>query len=153
MLPSTASHFPIMICFPVDFQDFHVLVLVLRDEQTHSTGVGYIRDRALHCYCCFILLTQPGKQPTLALSMQALRLQRDPGASAHTSAADKGSHGERGDGVKMLICDKRQGKLVPPAARVISTVFGLTCYLKCTKEQPVVHRRHLEWRMDLREKR
>lgn len=64
------------------------------------TGAGYIRDQALCCYCCFMLLTQLGKQPTLALSIQAHGLQRDPDSSAHTSASDKDSHAARGDGVK-----------------------------------------------------
>lgn len=92
----------------------------------HTTGIGYIRDRALRCYCCFILLTQLGKQPTLALSIQAHRLHRDPDTSAHTSASDKGSHGASGDGVKMVIHDKVQGELVPAAAEVISRAFGRT---------------------------
>lgn len=54
-----------------------------------KTGAGYVRDEAFYCYCCFILLTQLGKQPTLALSIQAHRLQGDPGGSARTSASDK----------------------------------------------------------------
>lgn len=71
-------------------------------------------------------MTQLGKQPTLALSMQAHRLQRDPDSSAHTSASDKGSHGASGDGVKTVIHDKAQGELVPTAAEVISRAFGWT---------------------------
>lgn len=59
---NTVNYYPIMIRFSVDFQDFHVLVLLLDwKEETgrhiKHTGAGYIRDRALHCYCCFILLT------------------------------------------------------------------------------------------------
>lgn len=80
-----------------------VLLLYWKEEtgqHIKQTGVGYVTDRALHCYCCFILLTQLGKQPTLALSIQAHRLQHDPDGSAHTSASDKGSNGASGDGVK-----------------------------------------------------
>lgn len=100
-------------------------LLEQRDRQhIKQTGAGYIRDRALHCYCCFILLTQLGKQPTLALSIQAHRLQHDPDSSAHTSASDKGSHGASGDSVKKAIHDKVLGGFVPPAAEVISRVFS-----------------------------
>lgn len=125
---NTVNYYPIMICFSVDFQDFHVLVLLLdwNGETGQHIGVGYIRDRALHCYCCFILLTQLGKQPTLALSIRAHRLQHDPDSSAHTSASDKGSSGASGDGVKTVIHDKELGELIPTAAEVISRAFGRT---------------------------
>ena len=98
-----------------------------KKEMGQHTGAGYIRDRALHCYCCFILLTQLGKQPTLALSIQAHGLQRDPDSSAHTSASDKGSHGASGDSVKTVIHDKELGELVSAAAEVISRAFGCGC--------------------------
>ncbi len=125
---NTVNYYPIVICFSVDFQDFYVLVLLLnwKEETGQHAGVGYIRDRALCCYCCFILLTQLGKQPTLALSIQARRLQRDPDSSAHTSASDKGSRGASGDGVKTVIHDKALGELVPTAAEAISRAFGRT---------------------------
>lgn len=123
------NYYPIMICVSLNFQVFHVLVLLLYwKEETgrhiKQTGAGYIRDKALHCYCCFILLTQLGKQPTLALSIQAHRLQRDPDSSAHTSASDKGSHGASGDGVKTVIRDKALGEFVPAAAEVICRASG-----------------------------
>lgn len=69
-------------------------------------------------------MTQLGKQPTLALSIEAHMLQRDPDSSAHTSASDKGSHGASRDGVKTVIHDKALGVLIPTAAEVISRAFG-----------------------------
>lgn len=116
-----------MICFfPVDSQDFHVLVSLLnwKEKTSQHTGVGYIRDRTLRGYCCFILLTQLGKQPTLALSIQARRLQRDPDSSAHTSVSDKGFHRAIGDGVKTYMIKRALGELVPAAAEMISGVFS-----------------------------
>lgn len=127
---NTVNYYPIMICFSVDFQDFHVLVLLLnwKEETGQHAGVGYIRDRTLHCYCCFILLTQLGKQPTLALSIQAHRLQRDPDSSAHTSASDKGSHCAIGDGVKTVIHDKASaGRARPCSCRGDIQSVQLNC--------------------------
>lgn len=95
-----------------------------KDEAGQHTGAGYIRDSVLHCSCCFILLTQLGKQPTLALSIQAHGLQRDPDSSAHTDVSDKGSHGTSGDGVKMVTRDKAPGEVVPAATEVIFRAFG-----------------------------
>lgn len=63
--------------------------------------VAYIRELKRLCY--FILLTQLGKQPTLALSIQEHGLERDPDWPAHTSISDKGSRSESGDRVKMFI--------------------------------------------------
>lgn len=85
----------------------HVLVLPLnwKEEKDQHAAAGYIRDRTLRCCRCFILLTQLGKQPTLALSIEAHRLQHDPDSSAHTRASDKGSHCAIGDGVKTVIHD------------------------------------------------
>lgn len=69
-------------------------------------------------------MTQLGRQPTLALSIQAHGLPRDPDSSAHTSASDKGSHGASGDGVKTVIHDKALGELVHTAAGAISRAFS-----------------------------
>lgn len=127
---NAVNYYPIMICFSVDSQDFFYLVLLLnwKEETGQHTRVGYIRDRTLHCYCCFILLTQPGKQPTLALSIQAHRLQRDPDSSAHTSASDKGSHCAIGDGVKTVIHDKASaGRAHPRCCRGDIQSVPLNC--------------------------
>ena len=59
-----------------------------KEKTGQRTGAGYVREgerdrereRAFRCYCCFILLTQLGKQPTLALSIQAHGLQAWPEA-------------------------------------------------------------------------
>lgn len=115
------SNYDLFLFFPVDSQDFHVLVFLLnwKEKTSQHTGVGYIRDRTLHGYCCFILLTRLGKQPTLALSIQARRLQRDPDSSAHTSVSDKGFHRAIGDGVKTHMIKRALGEL-----EMISGVFS-----------------------------
>ena len=100
---NTVNYYPIMFLWTSRIFMCWLLLFHWKEEtgqHVKQTGVGYIRDGALHWYCCFILLTQLGKQPTLALSIQTHRLQRDPDSSSHTSASDKGSHGASGDGVK-----------------------------------------------------
>lgn len=75
---------------------------------------AYIRDRTLHCLCCFILLTQLRRQPTLALSTEAHGLQRDPAGSALAGASDKASRCAIGDGVKTVIRDKARARRAGP---------------------------------------
>lgn len=112
--------------FSVDCQDFLVLVSLFhwKEETSQHTGVCYIKDRTLHCYCCFSLLTQIGKQPTLALSIEVHRLQPDPDSPAHTGVSDKGFHRAAGDGVKTYMIKQALGELVPAAVEMISRVFS-----------------------------
>lgn len=102
---------------------------------------GYIRDGALHCYCCFILLTQLEKQqPTLALSIQyrhtcfSVTLMVQPIPACQIKAS--------GDGVKTVIHDKTLGELVPYSCRSDIQSARLDCAILSA------HRNSEQWPID-----